>query len=176
MTSTFVSSPKVSPSNSLRRLMINVIIGLMPGTRAYAWFFGPGILINILFAVVLGVAIEAAILRMRQKPVKPHITDFSAVVAAWLFALCLPVHSPWWLIAVGIGFTMIAGKHLYGGLGFNPFNPAMVGYVVLLISFPREMTTWYLPVGVGGEILGLSDSIAYLFLPYAEVSLADFIA
>ncbi|MEE8366391.1 MAG: RnfABCDGE type electron transport complex subunit D, partial [Gammaproteobacteria bacterium] len=140
MTSVFVSSPYVAPGNSLKRLMVNVIIGLVPGTMAYAWFFGPGILINILFAVILAVAVEAAILRLRNKPVKPHITDFSAVVAAWLFALCLPVHSPWWLIAVGIGFTLIVGKHLYGGLGFNPFNPAMVGYVVLLISFPREMT------------------------------------
>ena len=163
MTSTFVSSPYLSPGNSLKRLMINVIIGLIPGTLAYAWFFGPGILINILFAIILGMGIEAAILRMRKKLVKPHITDFSAVVAAWLFALCLPMHSPWWLIAVGMGFTMIAGKHLYGGLGFNPFNPAMVGYVVLLISFPLEMTTWYLPIDVGGEVLGLSDSIAYLF-------------
>ncbi len=163
MTSVFVSSPYVAPGNSLKRLMVNVIIGLVPGTMAYAWFFGPGILINILFAVILAVAVEAAILRLRNKPVKPHITDFSAVVAAWLFALCLPVHSPWWLIAVGIGFTLIVGKHLYGGLGFNPFNPAMVGYVVLLISFPREMTTWYLPVDIGGMVLGVSDSIAYLF-------------
>ena len=163
MTTAFVSSPYVSPSRSLKRLMIDVIIGLIPGTLAYAWFFGPGILINIVFAVILAIAVEAAVLRMRQKPIKPHITDFSAVVAAWLFALCLPVHSPWWLIAVGIGFTMIAGKHLYGGLGFNPFNPAMVGYVVLLISFPREMTTWYLPIGIDGDVLGLFDSIAYLF-------------
>jgi electron transport complex protein RnfD len=64
---------------------------------------------------------------------------------------------------VGIGFAMVAGKHLYGGLGFNPFNPAMVGYVALLISFPREMTTWYLPGTIGGETLGLADSIAYSF-------------
>ena len=163
MTTAFVSSPYVSPSRSLKRLMIDVIIGLIPGTLAYAWFFGPGILINIVFALILAIAVEAAVLRLRQKPIKPHITDVSAVVAAWLFALCLPVHSPLWLIAVGIGFTMIAGKHLYGGLGFNPFNPAMVGYVVLLISFPREMTTWYLPIGIDGDVLGLFDSIAYLF-------------
>lgn len=71
------------------------------------------------------------------------------------------MHSPWWLVAVGIGFAMIAGKHIYGGLGFNPFNPAMAGYVVLLISFPREMTTWYLPASISGASLGLADSIAY---------------
>jgi electron transport complex protein RnfD len=71
------------------------------------------------------------------------------------------MHSPWWLIATGIGFAMIAGKHLYGGLGFNPFNPAMVGYVVLLISFPKEMTTWFLPIQVSGDSLDLVQSFAY---------------
>ena len=163
MTSVFVSSPFISPSNSLRRLMINVNIGLIPGTLAYAWFFGAGVIVNIILAIIFALAFEGIILWLRKKPVKSHLTDYSAVVAAWLFALCLPMHSPWWLVAVGIGFTMIAGKHLYGGLGFNPFNPAMVGYVVLLISFPREMTTWYLPIVISGESIGLLDSIAYSF-------------
>ena len=161
MTSVLVSSPYISPGSSLRRLMINVNIGLIPGTLAYAWFFGVGVIINILLAIVFALAYEAVILWLRKKPVIPHLTDYSAVVAAWLFALCLPMHAPWWLVAVGIGFTMIAGKHLYGGLGFNPFNPAMVGYVVLLISFPLEMTTWYLPIAISGESIGLADSIAY---------------
>ncbi|MEM7561499.1 MAG: electron transport complex subunit RsxD [Pseudomonadota bacterium] len=163
MTQAFVSSPYVSPSNSLKRLMIQVMIALLPGTLTYAWFFGPGVLINITLAVLFALAIEALILRLRNRPVMPHLTDFSAVVAAWLFALCLPMHSPWWLVLVGIAFTMIAGKHLYGGLGFNPFNPAMVGYVVLLISFPKQMTTWYLPFTAGVEHLSLSDSLAYAF-------------
>ncbi len=163
MTSVIVSSPYVAQGNTLKRLMIQVIIALLPGTFAYAWYFGPGVIINICLAVLAALAFEAAILKLRARPVMPHLTDFSAVVAAWLFALCLPMHSPWWLVLVGIGFTMIAGKHLYGGLGFNPFNPAMVGYVVLLISFPREMTTWYLPNSVSGEGLGLLDALAYSF-------------
>lgn len=161
MTRVFVSSPYLAPATKLKALMIRVIIGLVPGSVAYAWYFGPGVIINIVIAVLFALAFEAAILRLRRKPVMPHLSDFSAVVAAWLYALCLPMHSPWWLVALGIGFAMIAGKHLYGGLGFNPFNPAMVGYVVLLISFPREMTTWYLPQSLGGESLGLADSIAY---------------
>ena len=163
MTSVVVSSPYVAQGNTLKRLMIQVIIALLPGTIAYAWYFGPGVIINIFLAVLLALAFEAGILKLRARPVMPHLTDFSAVVAAWLFALCLPMHSPWWLVLVGIGFTMIAGKHLYGGLGFNPFNPAMVGYVVLLISFPREMTTWYLPDSASGEGLGLLDALAYSF-------------
>jgi electron transport complex protein RnfD len=163
MSNVLVSSPYVSPSNSLKRLMIQVIIALLPGTLAYAWFFGPGVIINIVTACLFAIGFEAAILKLRKRAVKPQISDFSAVVAAWLFALCLPMHSPWWLILVGIGFTMIAGKHLYGGLGFNPFNPAMVGYVVLLISFPKEMTTWYLPHSIGAGHLNLSESLAYAF-------------
>ena len=161
MTRVIVSSPYLAPATKLKALMIRVIIGLIPGSAAYAWYFGPGVIINIVIAVLFALAFEAAILRLRRKPVMPQLGDFSAVVAARLFALCLPMHSPWWLVALGIGFAMIAGKHLYGGLGFNPFNPAMVGYVVLLISFPREMTTWYLPHALGEESLGLADSIAY---------------
>lgn len=158
-----LSSPYVSPGKPVGALMLQVVIALLPGTLAYAWFFGPGVLINIVLAVVLALAFEAVILKLRQRPIRPHLSDLSAVVAAWLFALCLPMHSPWWLVAVGIGFTMIAGKHVYGGLGFNPFNPAMVGYVVLLISFPREMTTWFLPIEVSGQSLGLADSLAFTF-------------
>ena len=143
--------------------MIQVLIALLPGTIAYSWFFGPGVIINIVLAVMFALVLEAGLLKLRHKPVMPHLTDFSAVVAAWLFALCLPMHSPWWLVLVGIGFTMVAGKHLYGGLGFNPFNPAMVGYVVLLISFPREMTTWYLPHSISGETLSIGETLAYSF-------------
>jgi electron transport complex protein RnfD len=161
LTSVIVSSPYVAPGNSLRRLMIQVIVALLPGTLTYTWFFGPGVLINIALAILFALAFEAAVLKLRKRPVLAHLGDCSAVVAAWLFALCLPMHSPWWLVLVGVGFTMIAGKHVYGGLGFNPFNPAMVGYVVLLISFPREMTTWYLPGSVSGATLSLADSIAY---------------
>ena len=163
MNHTLRTSPYVAPGTSLKRLMIHVIVALLPGTAAYAWFFGPGVLVNIALAIVFALAFEAGILALRSRPVMPHLGDFSAVVAAWLFALCLPMHVPWWLVLVGMGFAMVAGKHLYGGLGFNPFNPAMVGYVVPLISFPREMTTWYMPGPVSGETLGLADSIAYSF-------------
>lgn len=163
MSDTLLSSPYVSPSESLQRLMLQVIIALVPGTIAYAWYFGPGVLINIGLASLFALAFEAGILKLRNKPILPHLTDLSAIVSAWLFALCLPMHSSWWLVLVGMAFTMTAGKHLYGGLGFNPFNPAMVGYVVLLISFPREMTTWHLPLSLNEQPLGLVDSLAYSF-------------
>jgi len=158
---TLITSPFINPSASTNRLMFNVLIALVPGTIAYIWFFGLGIVVNILLSIVLALLLESLVLVLRKRPLKPYLGDYSAVVTAWLFALCIPMHSPWWLIATGIAFAMIAGKHLYGGLGFNPFNPAMVGYVVVLISFPKEMTTWFLPVQVSGESLDLMQSFAY---------------
>lgn len=144
-------------------MMLNVLAALIPGIIAYVWYFGVGVLINLVIASVFALLFETLILLLRKKPLKPYLTDYSAIVTAWLFALCLPMHSPWWLIVTGIGFAMIAGKHLYGGLGFNPFNPAMVGYVVLLISFPKEMTTWFLPMQISGDALNLQQALAYTF-------------
>ena len=87
MSSIFVSSPYVAPVNSLRRLMIQVILALVPGTLTYAWFFGPGVFVNIALACVFALLIEAAVLKLRDKQVMVHLTDFSAIVAAWLFEL-----------------------------------------------------------------------------------------
>lgn len=156
-----ISSPFVTPSASTNRMMLNVLIALVPGSLAYIWFFGVGLIVNLVFAISFAVLFETIVLLLRKRPLKPYLSDYSAVVTAWLFALCIPMHSPWWLIAVGIGFAIIAGKHLYGGLGFNPFNPAMVGYVVVLISFPKEMTTWFLPLQISGDSLNIAQAFAY---------------
>jgi Na+-translocating ferredoxin:NAD+ oxidoreductase subunit D len=155
------SSPFISPSTHINRMMLNVIIALIPGTVAYIWYFGVGLIVNLVFAIGFALLFETIILLLRKRPLKPYLSDYSAVVTAWLFALCIPMHSPWWLVAVGIGFAMIAGKHLYGGLGFNPFNPAMVGYVVLLISFPKDMTNWFLPTQISGDSLNLAQAFSY---------------
>lgn len=156
-------SPHQSTAAPVSRLMLNVLLALVPGTLAYVWYFGASILLNIALAVSFAVLLEVGVMLLRQRPWKPAVMDLSAVVTAWLLALCLPQHAPWWMTLVGIGFAMLAGKHVYGGLGFNPFNPAMVGYVVLLISFPKEMTYWYLPNHLGPEAPGLIDSLQLLW-------------
>ncbi len=157
------ASPFMPSINNTNKMMRDVLFALIPGTLAYVWFFGAGVIINILVAIIFALTYEAIILRLRKRPLKPYLSDYSAVITAWLFALCIPMHSPWWLIAIGMGFAMIAGKHLYGGLGFNPFNPAMIGYVVLLISFPKEMTSWFLPLSLSVEPLSLMDSLSITF-------------
>ncbi len=135
----------MTPAHSVGRMMRRVLYALVPGTLAMAWYFGWGVLVNVSLAVVLAVGFEALMLLARKRPVIPTLGDYSAVVTGWLFALALPPLTPWWVTLVGIGFAMVVAKHLYGGLGYNPFNPAMVGYVVVLLSFPREMIQWLPP-------------------------------
>lgn len=83
-------------------------------------------------------ASEALLLLARGKPLALYLGDYSAVVTAWLLAVALPLLAPWWLTVIGVLAAIVLAKHLYGGLGYNPFNPAMIGYVVLLISFPAR--------------------------------------
>jgi len=99
--------------------------------------------LNILFAVVLSLVLEALALKLRGKSIATGISDGSIILAAWLLALAIPPLLPFWQLSVGVVVMVMLGKHIYGGLGCNPFNPAMVGYAVLLISFPQTMTWWF---------------------------------
>jgi electron transport complex protein RnfD len=143
--------------------MFQVIYALVPALVAYAWYFGYGILINITLTVTIAVATETLMLMARGQPLNPFLTDGSAVVTAVLLAFCLPPLTPWWLPAIGTAFALIFAKHLYGGLGYNPFNPAMIGYVLLLISFPREMTTWLPAQELTAQSLDLKESLKLVF-------------
>lgn len=154
-----VSSPHVTAGVDVGQVMRHVLYALVPGTVASIWYFGWGLLINLILAIVIAVAAEAAMLRLRRRPILPTLSDYSAVVTGWLFALCLPPLAPWWVTAVGMIGAIALAKHLYGGLGYNPFNPAMVGYVIVLISFPREMTLWIAPEMLADTRLGLLDSL-----------------
>ncbi len=143
--------------------MRRVLYALVPATIAHTWFFGWGLLINAVFAVCAALAAEAMMLRARRRAIRPGLADASAIVTAVLLAFAIPPLAPWWLPALGAGLAVILAKHLYGGLGSNLFNPAMVGYVILLISFPVEMTQWLPPVGInpGTSQLGFWASLNY---------------
>ncbi len=138
-------SPHIVGESEVRLIMIDVLLALLPGTLLYCLIFSWAVLLNILIAGAFALASEALILRLRKRPVILTLNDCSALLTAWLFALTLPALLPWWAVAIGIIFSIVVAKHLYGGLGYNPFNPAMAGYVFLLISFPREMTSWIAP-------------------------------
>jgi len=131
--------------------MLTVIFATLPGLAALTLFFGPGSIINIALATLFCLLFEAGFLRLRKRPSAFYLKDFSAVLTAVLLALALPPYAPWWLIACGCFFAIVVAKQLYGGLGYNPFNPAMVGYIVLLISFPLEMSQWPAASGMLGD-------------------------
>lgn len=141
------SSPHYNSAASVAQIMQGVILALIPGIVVMFWLYGWGVFNNIIICVSFALVLEAFALKLRSRPIKPYLSDYSAVLTALLLALALPPLAPWWLSCVGIFFAIIIAKQLYGGLGYNPFNPAMVAYAILIISFPTEMTTyWQSPV------------------------------
>lgn len=147
-----------------QRVMQSVLLATVPGILVLTHFFGFGTLVNIAWGSLVALACEALALRLRRRPIAVHLRDCSALVTAFLLCIALPPYSPWWLIAVGIACAILLAKHLYGGLGHNPFNPAMVGYVIVLISFPVQMTSWAPPRGLG-EMPGLLAALQACFAP-----------
>ena len=137
-----LSSPHHHSFNSTSKIMAWVLLATLPGLLAQTYWFGYGTLINLVWAILVAVSAEAIILTLRKRPVLRYLTDGSAIVTAVLLALALPPFSPWWLTLVAVVFSIVFAKHLYGGLGNNPFNPAMVGYALCLIAFPVSMTQW----------------------------------
>ena len=138
------SSPHLHDGQSVAGIMKLVIIALVPATLFSIYIFGLHALRVIVLAVASALIFEALSQRIMGRPVR--IKDYSAALTGLLLALNLPATSPWWLVVVGSFFAIVIAKQVYGGLGYNPFNPALVGRVVLLISFPVQMTArWVSP-------------------------------
>jgi electron transport complex protein RnfD len=156
-------SPFISKPDSVAQIMLKVLLALLPGIVLYVWYFGPAILVSITLASITALATEAAMLKLRNRPIVPFLKDNSALLTAWLLALSIPPLAPWWLVVVGTAFAIAIAKQLYGGLGNNPFNPAMVGYAVLIISFPVNMTHWLAPQGLVLAELSFTQQLQYSF-------------
>lgn len=161
-----ITSPHAHGPQRTARVMQKVLLATVPGVLVLTWFFGFGTLVNIAWGCLVALACEALALKLRGRPIGFYLGDYSALVTATLLGIALPPYSPWWLIVVGIASSILLAKHLYGGLGYNPFNPAMAGYVILLISFPVQMTTWAPPRGMG-DTPGLLQALQACFLPAA---------
>jgi len=143
------------------QIMRQVSYALALGVGAQVYFFGFSVFIQIFLACVTGLITEALFLRLRGSEIKPAIIDGSVVLTAILLAISIPSIAPWWIIVLGVSFAVIFGKQIFGGLGNNPFNPAMLGYAFLLISYPMQMTQWpadYLSMGQAVDVIfGLSN-------------------
>lgn len=158
-----VTSPHAHGPMSTAVVMRTVLLATLPGIATLVYFFGPGVVVNVAVCAVCALAFESLALTLRKQPLRPFLSDYSVLVTATLLGIALPPYAPWWLLLIGTASAVLLAKHLYGGLGYNPFNPAMVGYVILLISFPLQMSSWAPPRPLADEMPGLMDALRACF-------------
>lgn len=160
------SSPHQRTPRSTSQIMMWVIACLIPGVALQSYFFGFANLLQILLASIVAVAVEAAILAIRKRPIIYTLQDCSALLTGILIAIAIPPLAPWWIVVIGTVFAIVFVKQLYGGLGQNIFNPAMAAYVLLLISFPVQMTAWIPMVSLQPFELSIVDQIYTILTGY----------
>ncbi|MDX3773884.1 electron transport complex subunit RsxD [Chromatiaceae bacterium AAb-1] len=161
------SSPHNHNQKSTSQLMLLVAAACIPGILIQAVFFGYGVLVQLVLAVITAWFTEALILILREKRILPRLKDNSALVTAVLLAVSIPPYAPWWIIVLGTAFAIIIVKQLYGGLGNNPFNPAMAAYIMLLVSFPVQMTQWLPALPQQAAELTPADAACAVFTGYS---------
>ncbi len=160
------SSPHNHQQSETSALMRLVIYATIPGIFAQWYFFGWGNLIHIALAVASALIAEFTVLSLRNKKITTQLFDGSAILTAVLLGISLPALAPWWITIIGSLFAIVVVKQLYGGLGHNPFNPAMAAYVMLLISFPLQMTQWQPPLSLLAMDIQFSDTLSVIFSGY----------
>ncbi|WP_342320834.1 electron transport complex subunit RsxD [Kosakonia sp. BYX6] len=157
------SSPYTHNQRQTSRIMLLVALATLPGVIAQLWFFGWGTLVQVVLAIVSALLAEGLVLKLRKQTVSAILADNSALLTGLLLAISIPPFAPWWMVVLGTVFAVVIAKQLYGGLGHNPFNPAMIGYVVLLISFPVQMTSWLPPFEIARTVPGIMDALQVIF-------------
>ncbi|MBS1370826.1 MAG: RnfABCDGE type electron transport complex subunit D [Lentisphaeria bacterium] len=145
------SSPHIKDSDSVRRIMYKVILALLPACAAGVYFFGWRAALVMLVTMAFCVGAEALWCYLAKKPVTGTISDGSAALTGLLLALNLPPQVPFWVCLIGAFLAIWLGKQVFGGIGNNPFNPALVARVGLLIALPAIMTTWQPARGMNAD-------------------------
>lgn len=159
-------SPFTHGHRNTGQIMRMVCYAMVPGILCQLYWFGWGTLIQIVLAVIAALVEEGLVLWLRQRPLLPSLSDGSALVTGLLLAVSIPPLSPWWLIVLGTFFAIVMVKQIYGGLGANLFNPAMAGYVLLLIAFPVLMTTWMPARDTAAYHFDLLDTLQLIFTDF----------
>jgi len=176
-----ITSPHTHGPLDTGQVMRLVLYATLPGLFTLGYFFGVGVFFNVLIASASALVFEAAILKLRKRLIGFYLRDYSALVTAFLLALSLPPYCPWWLVVTGSFCAIVLAKQLYGGMGLNPFNPAMVAYVILLVSFPIPMTQWATPATMDSHhIPGIIEAFNKIFLGqqidgYASATILDIV-
>ncbi|VFP79966.1 electron transport complex subunit RsxD [Candidatus Erwinia haradaeae] len=158
-------------NHNTNRIMLLVLIATIPGLIAQYYLCGWGNLIQIFISISVALIAESIILCLRHYPILNTLQDNSALLTAVLLGVSIPALSPWWVITIGTLFAIIIAKQLYGGLGNNPFNPAMAAYIMLLISFPVQMTTWCSLYGLKNIQPSLSRTLEIIIHPKTQTNL-----
>lgn len=158
-----VSSPHTHSSNLTANFMLWVIAMMLPALGVQLYYFGFGVMFQILIALIVAIVIEIAVAKLRKKPTAFYLADLSGILTALILAMSIPPYAPYWIIVIGVIAALLLAKHSYGGLGQNVFNPAMIGYALLLVSFPMQMTAWMPPLSILNEPPNLADSFLLIF-------------
>lgn len=171
-------SPHLLSQASVTKTMALVLLACVPAYGVSTWFFGWGLTINAILCIVTATAVEGLVMKLRRRNPWAFIRDSSALVTAILLAFTIPSGAPWWIPVLGATFAILIGKQVYGGLGLNLFNPAMVGYVALLVAFPLQMTAWQIPgvESANGDYanpLGLQGLLVSLQLSFPFLGIAE---
>lgn len=158
------SGPFTHAPTSVSKTMSTVLMALVPATLFDAWLFGWPAIFMFAFTIGSCLLLEAASLQVQGKDWRPALSDYSVVLTGWLLAMSLPPWAPWWVALIASVFAVVLAKHLFGGIGQNVFNPAMVGRVAVLVSFPLQMTAFVAPhVLFGAGSPGFVDSLGITF-------------
>lgn len=157
------SSPHLHSGKLTSKVMLWVIVAMLPALAVQVYFWGYGALVQAALAISFALVLEYVVTLLRGKDKLFYVKDFSVILTALILAMAIPPYAPYWVILIGIFCAVVLGKHIYGGLGQNLFNPAMVGYVVLLVSFPVQMTAWMPPVELLNASPSLNDTFSLIF-------------
>ena len=164
------SAPHAHAPDSVPRIMQLVLLAVAPTVLYGVILFGWPALNLLLVTVLACLLCEAACLQIAGRPIQPGLWDGSALLTGVLLAVSLPPWAPWWIGVLGAVFAIVISKQVFGGIGQNLFNPAMLARVALLVSFPVEMTTWLGPHPLfSSQAPGLLDSLAITFSGIPDV-------
>ena len=166
MTFRVAAAPHGHSQQNTADMMRWVCYALIPGVLVQSYFFGAGVYFQLFLAIVTAYAAESLCMLARNRNARSALRDNTALVTAVLLAISIPSLAPWWIIMIGTAFSIVVVKQIYGGMGQNLFNPAMAGYVLLLVSFPVQMTNWLPPSTLSNYELSLWQTLHTILFEY----------
>ena len=173
-----ISGPHTHSPSSIRTIMFTVMLALLPATSYGIYLYGWPALNLFVITLFSALVFELLCLFLSKRNTWQELSDGSGLLTAWLVAMTLPPWAPWWIGVMAAFFAIVIGKQVFGGIGQNVFNPAMLARVIILISFPVQMTTWVAPQPMFSEqdqgfIAGLNVTFNHSNVDWDSISTAS---